>query len=42
MARRRDRYEPPDVLRAEEIKQFRHRIAHLSPEGVQQHNLCRI
>jgi len=36
MARRRDRDEPPDVLSAEEIKQFRHRIAHLSPEGVRQ------
>jgi hypothetical protein len=36
MARRRDRDEPPDVLSAEEIKQLRHRIAHLSPEGVRQ------
>jgi hypothetical protein len=34
MARRRDRDEPPDVLSAEEIKELRHRIAHLSPEGV--------
>jgi hypothetical protein len=34
MARRRDRDEPPDVLSAEEIKQLRHRIAHLSPDGV--------
>ena len=36
MARRRDRDEPPDVLSAEEIKQFRHQIAHLSPDGVRQ------
>jgi hypothetical protein len=36
MARRRDRDEPPDVLSAEEIKQLRHRIAHLSPDGVRQ------
>ena len=36
VAWRRDRDEPPDVLRAEEIKQFRHRIAHLSPDGVRQ------
>ena len=35
-ARRRDRDEPPDVLSAEEIKQLRHRIAHLSPDGVRQ------
>ena len=34
MARRRDRDEPPDVLSAEEIKELRHRIAHLSPDGV--------
>ena len=34
MARRRDRDEPPDVLSAEEIKKFRHQIAHLSPDGV--------
>jgi len=36
MARRRGRDEPPDILSAEEIKQLRHRIAHLSPEGVRQ------
>jgi hypothetical protein len=36
MARRRDRDEPPDVLSAEEIKQLRHRIAQLSPDGVRQ------
>jgi hypothetical protein len=30
------RDEPPDVLSAEEIKQLRDRIAHLSPEGVRQ------
>jgi hypothetical protein len=36
MARRRDRDEPPDVLSAEEIKQLRHRISHLSPDGVRQ------
>ena len=36
MARRRDRDEPPDVLSAEELKQLRHRIAHLSPDGVRQ------
>jgi hypothetical protein len=35
MARRRDRDEPPDVLSAEEIKELRHRIAHLSPDAVQ-------
>jgi hypothetical protein len=29
MARRRDRDEAPDVLSAEEIKELRHRIAHL-------------
>jgi hypothetical protein len=33
MARRHDRDEPPDVLSAEEIKQLRHRTAHLSPGG---------
>jgi hypothetical protein len=30
----RPRDEPPDVLSAEEIKEMRHRIAHLSPDGV--------
>ena len=34
MARRLDRDEPPDVLSAGELKQLRHQIAHLSPEGV--------
>jgi len=35
MARRRDRDEPVDVLSAEELK-MRHRLAHLSPDGVRQ------
>jgi hypothetical protein len=32
----RDRDEPPDILSAEEIKHFRHRIAHLSSDGMRQ------
>jgi hypothetical protein len=36
MARRRDRDEPPDILSAEEIKQLRQRMAHMSPDGVRQ------
>jgi hypothetical protein len=28
--------EPPDILSAEEIKQLRYNLAHLSPDGVRQ------
>lgn len=34
--RRRDRDEPLDILNADEVKQVRHQIAHLSPDGVRQ------
>jgi len=36
MARRRGRDEPPDVLSADELKQLRQSLAHLSPDGVRQ------
>ena len=36
MARRHDRDEPPDVLSVDEIRQLRHNLAHLSPDGVRQ------
>jgi hypothetical protein len=36
MARRRDGDFPPDTLSAEEVKELRQRLAHLSPDGVRQ------
>jgi len=36
MARRRGRDEPPDILRAEQLKTLRQSLAHFSPEGVRQ------
>ena len=36
VARRRDGDFPPDILSAEEVKELRQRLAHLSPDGVRQ------